>query len=160
MTSFSLAGLLRFRALQETLSAADLAAARRALDGVRHRRTEIVAALAGTSVAASGQASLAAIGAARASAQSMIQDLARLEAAASHDVDKAADSHRRTRTAARSIEKLRDRFESEARREDLRREQSALDEIAVTRAARSRRTPEVQAARTTSGGAGAEGRMP
>jgi flagellar FliJ protein len=136
MKAFSLAGILRLRSLQETLAAADLAAARRDLDGVRARRTQVGAELAGTSVSAAGTAALAAIAAARASAQAMLSDLVALESMAARKADEAAVNHRQARTKAHTIERLRERFDVRERREDLRREQSALDEIAVTRAAR------------------------
>jgi len=137
MKTFSLAGLLRVRSLEETLAAAGLADARRELGGVQAQRARTGAALAGTEADVVGTANLAAIAATRASAQARLAELALLEEAAGGAAAAAAAAHREARTAARAIERLRERADAELRREELRGEQAVLDEIAVTRPRRS-----------------------
>ncbi|HEU0257034.1 MAG TPA: flagellar FliJ family protein [Microbacteriaceae bacterium] len=133
MATFHLSGLLRLRTLRESLAAVGLAEARHELSGVRDRRARVGAQLAGTTVAATGPESLAAIAAARASAQAMIGSLAALEELAGQKAEAAAAAHRLARTEARTIRRLSDRFAAEEARKDLHREQVALDEIAITR---------------------------
>lgn len=130
---FRLAGLLRVRALQEDLAAAELADARRELRSVRARRARTIAALEGVDAAQVGIANLSAIAASRASADALIADLRILEESLGIRIDQAAEDHRTTHTATRTVERLRDRFDAARRRDRQRHEQIEMDEIAGNR---------------------------
>ncbi len=67
----------------------------------------------------------------RAIAQSMLADLATLQELAVREVEDAASAHNAARANALAIEKLSDRHTELEHVLELRREQSALDEIAI-----------------------------
>ncbi|MCI4658677.1 hypothetical protein E3O44_18450 [Cryobacterium algoricola] len=129
---FALAGLLRLRHLQQDAAAGELAAANALLHSNEARRAEASAALTVLPSEATGTASLAAIAAGRTSAQSMLADLDAL----GRDYRRTAETAHAAFTAKRAesvgLEKLEDRHGIFVAAEDLRAEQTVLDEIAST----------------------------
>lgn len=138
MSAFRLAGLLRVRVLQEELAASEAAQARRLLEGVRRRRAGILASVAGIEVGEVGSATLAAVAASRASAYTLAEQLGSMEAAAQRDAALASGAHRAARRDAQAVQRLADRFAVGQQREELRREQIAIDEIATARWGRAK----------------------
>ena len=131
MKQFTLAGLLRVRTLEEREAAASLAQANQRINSLRSQRERMVAALAGTSVDASGSHNLAALAASRAAAQTQLSELAMLHELAQTEARSATDAHRAARARLIALEKLEGRHRAAAQVEELQVEQNALDEIAV-----------------------------
>lgn len=128
---FSLAGLLRLRKVQEDQAAGEYAVAtariRRTSTRVRHVRDELAAA---TSAPVSA-ATLHALAAARAAAQSQLADLSHVLAADELSAVRALDGLNSARRAVSALEKLEHRHRVESVTEELRREQIGLDERTV-----------------------------
>ena len=131
MKRFSLAGLLRIRGLEEQQAAAELAAANRALDAARARRSRTRSSLAGVSPDAVDAATLSALVAARASGHILLSELSSLHDRAARDAADARSAHTGARVNALSLEKLHTRHVKTETARELRAEQSALDEIAI-----------------------------
>ncbi|MDQ1582077.1 MAG: flagellar protein FliJ [Microbacteriaceae bacterium] len=131
MKQFSLAGLLRVRDLEKQRTEGELAAANHALTGIRAHRAQTLADLAGTTVEISGAANLAAAAASRASAQTLLAELAMMHHSADQDAQEATTAHNAARANSLAIEKLQVRHLEAEHASDLRVEQSALDEIAI-----------------------------
>jgi flagellar FliJ protein len=131
MRQFSLAGLLRVRDLEEQSAAVDLATANHALNRIRSHRLKTLALLAETTVDVSGAANLAAAAAARASAQTMLTELAMMHNRADQETQDATKAHNAARAKSLALEKLQVRHAEAEHASDLRAEQSALDEIAI-----------------------------
>ena len=128
--AFPLAGLLRLRRLQEETAAAKLAAA-----NARVRETSLVQAqayqvLAESPLAATDSATLSAVAAARASSRAMLADLAAAGIRRSADAEGAQSAFHAARAESVGLEKLEARHAGEAAAEDLRAEQTVLDELA------------------------------
>lgn len=129
---FSLAGLLRLRQLQQDQAATGLARARSRSSSVRARETAARRELSATDDPISSSASLRAVAAARSSSHSMLADLQNLARLAETDEAAAREEFIAARTRSVGLEKLQARHNAEVNTEDLRAEQSALDEIAST----------------------------
>ncbi|MEC5182111.1 flagellar FliJ family protein [Arthrobacter sp. CG_A4] len=129
---FSLAGLLRLRQIQQDQAATGLARARSRSSSVRARETAARRELAATDNPSSSAVSLRAIAAARSSSHSMLTDLRHLAQMAETEEADARSEFIAARTRSVGLEKLQARHDAEVSTEDLRVEQSALDEIAST----------------------------
>lgn len=125
---FSLAGLLRLRRLQEDESAGRLLRARSRASELAAQRTHVRDSLADDE--AVSVESMHAISAARASTSSMLADLKNLELEQSAEVDRAAVEHEAARAQTLALEKLEERHAAEQAAEELRAEQTVLDELA------------------------------
>lgn len=129
---FSLAGLLRLRQIQQDQAATGLARARSRSSSVRVREAAARRELTATDEPISSSASLRAVAAARSSSQSMLTDLQNLSRLAETEEADARSAFIAARTRSVGLEKLQTRHFAEVASEDLRVEQSALDEIAST----------------------------
>jgi flagellar FliJ protein len=129
---FSLAGLLRLRQIQQDQAATGLARARSRSSSVRAREAAARRELGALDEPISSSASLRAIAAARSSSHSMLADLQNLGRLAETDESSARSEFIAARTRSVGLEKLQARHDAEVNTEDLRAEQSALDEIAST----------------------------
>lgn len=129
---FSLAGLLRLRQIQQDQAATGLARARSRSSSVRAREAAARRDLSATDDPISSSASLRAIAAARSSSHSMLADLQSLSRIADTEETDARSEFITARTRSVGLEKLQARHHAEVATEDLRAEQSALDEIAST----------------------------
>ncbi len=129
---FSLAGLLRLRRIQQDQAATGLARARSRSSSMRTREAAARRELAATDEPISGSASLRAIAAARSSSHSMLADLQNLGKIAETEESAARSEFIAARTRSVGLEKLQARHHADVATEDLRVEQSALDEIAST----------------------------
>jgi flagellar FliJ protein len=130
--NFALAGLLRLRHLQQDAAAGELAAANARLNTNETRRAEASAALTVLPSEATGTASLAAIAAGRTSAQSMLADLDALSREYRQTAENAHAAFTAKRAESVGLEKLEGRHGMILAAEDLRAEQTVLDEIAST----------------------------
>ncbi|WP_336645801.1 hypothetical protein [Microbacterium sp. USHLN186] len=131
--SFSLAGLLRVRAIQERAAAQELSRAVIDANQTRARDRHLRAALAATESDAVDVRSLAAMAAARVAGRSMLADLQTLAAQQQQRVDEAKSHHDGTRREVRGLDRLATAHEMRMRAEELRAEQIELDEIALRR---------------------------
>lgn len=129
---FSLAGLLRLRRIQQDQAASGLARARSRSSSVRAREAAARRALGATDDPVSTSASLRAVAAARSSSASMLADLHSLGRVAETEEADARSAFIAARVRSVGLEKLQDRHHAELATEDLRAEQSTLDEIAST----------------------------
>jgi flagellar protein FliJ len=129
---FSLAGLLRLRQIQQDQAATGLARARSRSSSVRAREAAARRDLSATDDPISSSASLRAIAAARSSSHSMLADLQSLSRIVDTEETDARSEFIAARTRSVGLEKLQARHHAEVATEDLRAEQSALDEIAST----------------------------
>lgn len=129
---FSLAGLLRLRQLQQDQAATGLARARSRSSSVRAREAAARRELGAMDEPISSSASLRAVAAARSSSHNMLADLQNLARLAETDEASAREEFIAARTRSVGLEKLQARHDAEVNTEDLRAEQSALDEIAST----------------------------
>lgn len=130
--AFPLAGLLRLRKLQEESAAAKLAAANASLRETTKIQAQAYQSLAESSTAATDSVTLYALAAARASSRAMLSDLAALGTRRSADADTAQAAFHSARADSVGLEKLEARHKVEAAAEDLRAEQTVLDELAGT----------------------------
>lgn len=128
--AFPLAGLLRLRRLQEEAAAAKLAAANAQVQETSHVQAQAYQVLAQSPLAATDSATMCAIAAARASSRAMLADLAALGIRRTADADTAQAAFYSARADSVSLEKLEARHVLEAAAEDLRAEQTVLDELA------------------------------
>ena len=131
--AFSLAGLLRLRHLQQDQAAGDLAAANLAQRTHEERHLHARAALFGLSATPTNMAALRAMAAARASSRSMLADLDALRRNHETAVAAAQTVFDAARADSIRLEKLELRHAQALVSEDLRAQQSVLDEIASTR---------------------------
>ncbi|WP_144758821.1 flagellar FliJ family protein [Curtobacterium sp. 9128] len=132
---FPLAGLLRLRHAEQDQAAAVLAAAN---DRVRDAADARVAArrtLDDTESAMSvdDAATLSAVAAARAATRGMLQELDAVVQHRRADADAAQAAYTEARRSALGLEKLETQHSERVAAEDLRAEQTALDEIAARR---------------------------
>lgn len=130
---FSLAGLLRVRAIQERQAAQQLSRAVIDADQTRTRDRHARAALAATESDAVDVRTLAALAAARVASRSMLADLEALSEQQQETVDAARSAHDSARRAVRGLDRLAVAHERRVRVEELRVEQHELDEIALRR---------------------------
>lgn len=131
--SFSLAGLLRLRGIQERQAAEALARAnieaRQSATRERHAR----AALAATGTEAVDVRTLAAIAASRVAARSQLSDLAMLQGEQRSRLELARSEHAKAKRDALGLEKLEEAHDEREQQRELHEEQTAIDEIATTR---------------------------
>lgn len=128
--SFSLAGLLRVRDIQERAAAQRLS---RAVIDAQHteaRDRHLRAALAGTDTEAVDVRSLAALAASRATGRRLLTDLNALAELQQQDVDEARVEHASARRAVRGLDRLAEAHAMRERAGELHAEQAELDEIA------------------------------
>ncbi|WP_267425426.1 MULTISPECIES: flagellar FliJ family protein [unclassified Curtobacterium] len=130
---FPLAGLLRLRHAEQDRAAASLAAAN---DRVREAADARIAArrtLEDTGVAMPIQdaATLSAVAAARAATRGMLQELDAVVRNRRIDADRAQDDYTAARRSALGLEKLEEQHGTRVAAEELRTEQTVLDEIAA-----------------------------
>lgn len=128
--SFSLAGLLRVRSIQERQAAQELSRAVVDENHTRRRERHLRAALAGTESDAVDLRSLAALAAGRVAARSMLAELDALKAAQQQAVQDAKSVHDGARREVRGLDRLSRAHALRVRAEELRVEQRELDEIA------------------------------
>jgi len=129
---FSLAGLLRLRQIQQDQAASGLARARSRSTSARAREASARRQLADTDPDIVSSASMRAVAAARSASHSMLADLQTLSRVAEADETAAREEFIAARTRSVGLEKLAARHHAEVTSEELRAEQSALDEISST----------------------------
>lgn len=127
--SFSLAGLLRVREIQERAAAQRLS---RAVLDARHteaRDRSLRAHLAGAGSEAVDVRSLAALAAARVAGRTLLSDLTTLSELQEQTVDQARTEHAEARRAMRGLDRLAQAHAVRVRAAELHAEQAELDEI-------------------------------
>lgn len=127
--SFSLAGLLRVREIQERAAAQRLS---RAVLDARHteaRDRSLRAHLSGTGSEAVDVRSLAALAAARVAGRTLLSDLTMLAELQEQTVDQARAEHSEARRAMRGLDRLAQAHAVRVRAAELHAEQAELDEI-------------------------------
>ncbi|WP_312180783.1 flagellar FliJ family protein [Arthrobacter sp.] len=129
---FPLAGLLRLRRLQQDSAAGSLAAANAKLRQSAEARSGAYESLAASPLEAADAATLHAIAAARASSRSMLADLLATEAVDNAAVNTAQAEFHAARARSVGLEKLENKHSDALAAEDLRAEQTILDELAGT----------------------------
>ncbi|UUT36057.1 hypothetical protein [Microbacterium elymi] len=129
--SFSLAGLLRVRSVQEREAAQRLSRAAVEANQTAARDRRLRAALGGADPETMDSASLAALAASRASARAMLADVSALSALQQQEVRTARTAHDARRREVRGLEKLAQAHLRQVRADELRAEQVELDEIAL-----------------------------
>jgi flagellar FliJ protein len=129
---FPLAGLLRLRHLQQDEAAGALASANARLDSTSVQQNRARSALGATRADVSSTESLYALAAGRASMQSTLADLEALGRQQRIDADEATNSYNAAKSQAVRVEKLEAKHSEAATTEDLRAEQSVIDELAST----------------------------
>ncbi|MFJ3474594.1 hypothetical protein ACIPJ1_16780 [Microbacterium maritypicum] len=127
--SFSLAGLLRVREIQERAAAQRLS---RAVIDAQHteaRDRSLRAHLSGVGSEAVDVRSLAALAAARVAGRTLLADLATLSEMQEQTVDQARAEHADARRAMRGLDRLAQAHALQVRAAELHAEQAELDEI-------------------------------
>ncbi|MBT2494976.1 MULTISPECIES: hypothetical protein [Microbacterium] len=127
--SFSLAGLLRVREIQERAAAQRLS---RAVLDARHteaRDRSLRAHLSGAGSEAVDVRSLAALAAARVAGRTLLSDLTVLAELQEQTVDQARAEHSEARRAMRGLDRLAQAHAVRVRAAELHAEQAELDEI-------------------------------
>jgi len=132
---FRLAGLLRFRRLQEDQASAALARANANRRSHAARAAAARGGLAETSSEVKSAAALAAVSAARSASRSMLLELQGLGAGLVAEADGAQRELLAAKTAAGSLEKLAERHRQAGSTAELAAEQHFLDELAAARRA-------------------------
>lgn len=133
--SFSLAGLLRVRSIQERAAAQELSRAVIEENQTRTRERHLRAALAATDSDAVDVRSLAAMAAARVAGRSMLADLESLAQVQQQAVSDAQSTHSEVRREVRGLDRLAAAHLARMQADALRAEQHELDEIALRRGA-------------------------
>ncbi|MCQ1988072.1 flagellar FliJ family protein [Arthrobacter sp. zg-Y844] len=128
--AFPLAGLLRLRQLQQDRAAGELAAANVRMREIREARAEAYNSLETSHSEAVDAATMNAIAAARASSRSMLADLNALDTRHAAEVETARAEFSSARARSVGLEKLEGKFAEAEAAEDLRTEQTILDELA------------------------------
>ena len=130
---FRLAGLLRFRRLQEDQAASALARANANRRSHGARAAAFKGELAGTSSEVDSAAALAAVSAARSASRSMLLELQGLGARLAAEADGAQEELLAAKSAASTLEKLAERHRQASSAAELAAEQHFLDELAAGR---------------------------
>ncbi|MDM7990883.1 flagellar FliJ family protein [Arthrobacter sp. zg-Y877] len=130
--TFPLAGLLRLRQLQQDRAAGELAAANVRMRETREARAEAYNTLETSLSEAVDVSTMNAIAAARSSSRSMLADLAALGTRHAAEVEAARAEFSSARARSVGLEKLEAKFAEAEAAEDLRTEQTILDELAGT----------------------------
>jgi flagellar protein FliJ len=131
MAVFGLAGLLRIRRLKEERAAHEMVRARSRASELASERHQLLDQLDDHAHEARDVRGIHALSAARASTSSLLADLEALALTQQRLVAEAEEQHRAARREVRTVEKLEERHEVEQREEDLRAEQTVLDELAT-----------------------------
>jgi len=127
---FSLIGLLRLRHAQQGQAAATLADANERLREASDRRMAARRTLDDGPVEVSDAAMLSAIAASRASTRGMLSELDAVAERRRGEADEAQRAFNDARRAALALEKLEAQHAATTAADDLRAEQTVLDEIA------------------------------
>lgn len=133
--SFSLAGLLRVRSIQERAAAQELSRAVIDANQTAARDRHVRAALAATDADAVDVRALSALAASRAAGRSMLTELQALNELQQEAVRTAQTAHESARREVRGLDRLAAAHRARMRAEQLRLEQQELDEIALRRRA-------------------------
>ncbi|MEN0104438.1 MAG: flagellar export protein FliJ [Curtobacterium sp.] len=130
---FPLAGLLRLRHAEQDQAAAVLAAANERVRDAADARIAARRNLSDQEAAMpiEDAATLSAVAAARAATRGMLEELDAVVQHRRADADAAQGSYNAARRAALGLEKLETQHDSRVAAEDLRTEQTTLDEIAA-----------------------------
>ncbi len=126
---FSLAGLLRLRRLQQDRAGADLSTARARAADVAARRRFAENSLASLLSPNGSSENLRWAAASRAASASTLADLDVLEAEWASRMEEARAKHAAARADTIGLEKLEDRHDEATATEELRAEQTVLDEV-------------------------------
>ena len=135
---FPLAGLLRLRKLQQDQAALDLAEANARVAALEARHGRARSALGALGNSPQSIAALNAMAASRASSRSMLAELDALGRNHQESLDTAQSTYNSARAESVALEKLHARHAAALLAEDLRAEQTVLDEIAGDRWHRDR----------------------
>lgn len=127
--TFSLAGLLRLRQIQQDQAAGDLAVANRRYRETGARERQARAALGSTSADVVDTNVLAAIAASRAASRGMLAELQAMQYEQRESVEAAAETFATARARSVGLEKLEGRHIDAVVGGELMSEQAALDEI-------------------------------
>ncbi|HEV7566974.1 MAG: hypothetical protein QOD05_1709 [Microbacteriaceae bacterium] len=130
--TFSLAGLLRLRHVQQEEAAAELARANRRLRETAARRERAYALLEETASAVGDSTTLVAVAAARASSRSMLAALDAVTNDQQSDANRAQAAFNAARAGSIGLEKLEHKHAVALATEDVRAEQGVIDELAST----------------------------
>ena len=139
MAVFGLAGLLRIRRLKEERAAYEMVRARSRASELAGERHQLLDQLADHAHEARDVRGIHALSAARASTSTMLMELEALAQTQQRLVAEAESAHQQARRDVRTVEKLEERHDAEQREEDLRTEQTMLDELASQARARLQR---------------------
>lgn len=134
MRAFTLAGILQIRRAQKDAAAARLALANVRAEQSERREAELrtaLGAMPGTEAVTTEH--LAAMAASRAASHARITEMAAIRVAARAAAEEARNAYIATDRAVAGVEKLEAKHIAREVKEDLTREQAALDEIASTR---------------------------
>lgn len=129
---FGLAGLLRFRHMQQDVAAGELSAARGRLNDNSAGQERARYALGASTTDVTSTAVLYAVVAGRASLRSTLSDLTALEQQLHEEADAAAAALAQARAKTIALEKLEQKHRTQVAAEELKAEQDVLDEIAST----------------------------
>lgn len=127
--SFSLAGLLRVREIQERAAAQRLSRAVLDAQHTEARDRSLRAHLSGAGSEAVDVRSLAALAAARVAGRTLLADLTTLSQLQAQTVDDARTEHDEARRAMRGLDRLAQAHAVRVRAAELHAEQAELDEI-------------------------------
>lgn len=131
--TFRLAGLLRFRKLQEDQASAGLARANANRRSHAARMSTAKDELAATTSEASSATALVAAAAARSASRSMLLEMQGLGATLAVHADAAQAELVLAKTSASTLEKLAERHQQASGYAELAAEQHFLDELAMAR---------------------------
>ena len=134
--TFPLSGLLRVRGVQERAAAENLSRASDQREQAEAARERTAASLAEIGSAVGDAQTLLAMAAARAAGRSSLSDLQSLIELRRDEEADAKTAHVEARRELKGLERLESAHRAHAVKTELDAEQSALDEIAVARAAR------------------------
>jgi len=136
MAGFSLASLLRLKRLREDQAAIEVGRSRSRASELAAERHQLIDRLSDHGHDARDVRGIAAISAARASTSVMLADLEALRITHERFLEAAEAAHREARRDTRVLEKLEERHIETERAEELRAEQTVLDELAARARAR------------------------
>ena len=143
MAVFGLAGLLRIRRLKEERAAYEMVRARSRASELAAERHQLLDQLDDHAHEARDVRGIHALSAARASTSGMLTELEALSMTQRRLVAEAETAHRDARRDVRAVEKLEEKHVVEERENELRGEQTILDELAARARLRHRaETPE------------------
>lgn len=130
---FALAGLLRLRHAEQDQAAAVLADANVRVRQAADARMAAHRTLQDSPTTVEDAATLSAVAAARAATRGMLEELDAVTRTRRADADRAQGVYNAARRSALGLEKLEEQHGVRVAAEDLRTEQTALDEIAARR---------------------------